>query len=92
MTFAIKGGGSQAPLVFLLFLYGNKKSFRIIPWLLKRVLHIIEVTINMVEYATSSQRSEQPKAKNVNFEPILNPLHVYKIKLQKKKEMGIKNG
>ena len=46
----------------------------------------------MVEYATSSQRSEQPKAKNVNFEPILNPLHVYKIKLQKKKEMGIKNG
>ena len=92
MTFAIKGGGVTSAIRIFPFLIWKQKSFRIIPWLLKRVLHIIEVTINMVEYATSSQRSEQPKAKNVNFEPILNPLHVYKIKLQKKKEMGIKNG
>ena len=57
-----------------------KKTSRIIPWLPKRVLHIVlawyyvyivvEVTINTAK--DGSQQSEQPE--NVNFEPIITGL------------------
>ena len=75
----MKGGGSRVP-----YMYSEKwffkKTFRIIPWLWKRVFHlawalyyvyiVVEVTMNMTEYG--SRWSQQ--AANVNFEPIITGL------------------
>ena len=60
MVFAMKGGGSREGLEYHIPILKNDfflKPFRIIPWLLKRVLHLVwdlyyvyilvEMTLNM---------------------------------------------